>query len=189
MYYFRYTEVLSSGTNPGFTLDKGNYSDNVVEYLSSHDIDTGARIFIVQADLQEADLDPFIKLQRVTMEEISQEQYDALKVNSEDYRSRRALSKEARNDEIASCTVSYRDIIFDADESSIARMSSRVALYNFRFNQLIANGYSKEQAYQAYDDILLWRASDKNTHKITVKDLIEILSLAISKVEDTIMKY
>lgn len=188
MYYFKYTEVITNNQNK-FSLDKGNYSDKVEEYLSSHDINTGAGIYIVKADLDDKEYDVFIKLQRVTLQEITALDFEALASTSEDYQSKRQLDKINRANEIANAVVSYRGITFDADENAIARMSSRLSLYNFKFNQLLSLGKSTTEAYRVYSDRLLWRGTDKKSHDISVEELAFILQLAMSKIEDTIMKY
>lgn len=188
MFYYKYTEILNSN-NVSFRLDKANYRSSVEEYLYSHSPMNGAGMYIVIADLSEEDNIVFLKQQRVTMEVITENEFNNLKISSPDYIEKRQVTKNVRNNELNNAVVIYRGVAYDANENSINRMMSKIVYYNYRFNLVFSNGSTKEKAFEVYNDIITWIASDKSEQKLTIKDLINIYEMAITKVETLMFKY
>lgn len=182
MRYFQYEEVVTKN-QICYKLDPYNYGDYIEEYISSTNQTTGLRTYIVKIDLDDYDLSTLIKKQNVTLVEITSEQYFILQSHSEDYLQKRALAKNLRDGEIKTNIVFFNKRGFEADEASIARMTSKIAQYNYKFNRLLGNGKSYEEAYTVYDDIIQWKDSMNEIIDLSVHNLISIHELAINKLE------
>lgn len=188
MYYFKYKELITNN-NIKFTLDKGNFVNKVKEYVIGVDDESGGRIFIVEADLNQNDLLILIKIQKVELQELDELTYNTLKKGSEDYSSKRKLDKTIRRSELENAVVTFRNEVFDADEESIQRMTARLTIYNTRYILLRGNGVSRPEAFKIYDEILQWKTNSGKIVKLTVRDLARVAQLATEQNSNIMLRY
>lgn len=182
MRYFKYDEVVT-GNQIVCKLDPLSYGNYIEEYISSINPTNGSRSYIVKMDLEDKDIASLIKKQKITLVEITKDQYFLLQANSEDYKQKRSLAKILRNNEIETNIVFFNKRGYDANEASINRMGSKLAQYNYKFNRLIGNGSSYEEAYKVYDEIIQWKDSMNEIVELSIHNLANIHQLAINKLE------
>lgn len=181
MKYFKYEEVVIN--NQVYILDPLSYGAYIEEYISSISNDNGLRTYIVKIDLDDNDMSTLIKKQKVSLVEITKDQYFLLQSESEDYKQKRGLAKLLRDSEIKENIVFFNKRGYEANESSIARMVSKLTQYNYKFNRLLGNGYSYEEAYKVYDEIIQWKDSSNEIIELSIHNLANIHQLAINKLE------
>ena len=181
MKYFKYEEVIIN--NQVYILDSLSYGSYIEEYISSISNDNGLRTYIVKIDLDDNDMAALIKKQKVSLVEITKDQYFILQSESEDYKQKRCLAKLLRDNEIEENIVFFNKRGYDANEASIARMNNKLSQYNYMFNRLLGNGSSYEEAYKVYDEIIQWKDSSNEIVEISIHNLATIHQLAINKLE------
>lgn len=188
MNYFKYTEMVTT-SSIRYGLDKGSFTNKIKEYLVGTDSSTGAGIYVASVDLNEEDLKAFARIQKVTLEPIEKADWDVYITNCDDYKIKRSVEEAARDNEISLSTVTYKNIILAADESSMARMNRIVTTYNYKFNNRLANGIIPSEAFKVYDETVQWKAKDKVYHTFTIREIFTILELAMSRYEQILRSY
>lgn len=179
MQYYKYDEKYTNSVRQ--TLDVGNYGNSVEKYLYKTDASTGVNTFIVSVDLDGNDLSSFIKLQRVDLEPITKEEWTLFTSESDDYMAQKAMKRATRSNIVSVATVSYKGYTFDADEAAMGRMCNVLAVYNFKYNRLIANGTIASKAFEVYKEIIPWRDAWNEDRILTVEELGYLLQLAMTR--------
>jgi len=86
--------------------------------------------------------------------------------------------------------VDLNDVIFDADEVSIMYMSSVLAIANFMFNKLIAEGKTPKEAYNAvYKQAVTWKDANNKFQNIPIEFIAGGLQQAMNNIKEIISKY
>ena len=177
MQYYKYTEKYTNSVRN--TLDVGSYTNYVDKYLYKTDTTTGINTYIVSVNLENEDLAAFIKLQKVDLEPLTKEEWTLMSNESEEYQTLKTMKRQNRSNLVSVATISYKGFTFDADESAMGRMANVVAVYNFKFNRLIANGTIASKAFEVYKDVIPWRDAWNEDRAMTVEELGYLLQLAM----------
>lgn len=177
MQYFKYDEKYTNSVRQ--TLDVGNYSNSVNSFLYKTDAVTGVNTFIVSVDLENEDLQAFIKLQRVDLVPITKDEWTVYTGESEDYKAKKALNRENRSNLVATSVVSYKGSTYDADEAAMGRMCNVLAVYNFKYNRQIANGVIASKAFEIYNEKITWRDAMNEDRTLTVEEIGYLLQLSM----------
>ena len=181
MNYFKYNDKYTN-TNR-FTLDIGNYTNSVNQYLYRTDPTLGINTYIVEVNLEEKDLASFLKLQKVELETISKEDFVLFSKSSPAYLLNRSINKQTKTNTTDVATVTYKGAQFDADEKSMERMSRLINLYNFKFNRLISTGTLPSKAFEIYQDKIEWIDAKNDYQDLTIEEVGFIMQLSIGKFE------
>lgn len=182
MYYFKYDEKYTNSNRS--TLDIGNYKNEVNSYLYRTDPTTGVNTYIVEVDLEENEIQSFLKLQKVELISITREEFVLYSQTSNEYLMYRSIRKETKTNESDVSIVTYKGINYDADEKSMYRMSRLINLYNFKFNRLLAAGnITPSKAYEIFKEKIEWIDADNLYQDLTIEEVGFILQLAIGKFE------
>lgn len=186
MYYFKYlTETDTNGIM--IKLNPLVYKDHIVEILVGSDFKSSKKQYVVKVDLSEDDLINFAKQQRVTLESITEEEFNHWKTTSTVYQTEWELNKASRDQELENATVVYINIVYDADDRSISRMGDIITSYNFKFIQSMAskevNTVNVRKANEVYDETIEWKNNAGTYINLTIKELKAIYDLAIKNRE------
>lgn len=95
-------------------------------------------------------------------------------------------SKATRAETIYTATVTYGQMVFDADEKSMDRMARYLTIAGHDFNKALADGSTTAQAYQlAYGKTVDWILADNTKQTVTLEDLSGVYALCVTNMRDT----
>lgn len=91
-------------------------------------------------------------------------------------------TKAIRAETIYNATVQFEDIVFDADEDSMNRISRYIQLANYNFNRVCSIGTSPEDAYkQVYvEKLISWKLSDNTIAQVSIETLCKVQEQAVA---------
>jgi len=79
--------------------------------------------------------------------------------------------------------ITVNDIGIDANSDAINSMSAVVALANFKFNALLADGKAADEAYKTiYNSTVDWKGADNNIYTLKITDICTALETAMGAV-------
>lgn len=106
---------------------------------------------------------------------------DAYLANSTEYMHR---LKEEKEKKLNKLVVTANTILYNADGKALGNMASVVGIANWSFNQLLANGTSALDAYDAVykSTTVNWRGADNTTHSVQVESICEALKASMVEI-------
>ena len=96
-------------------------------------------------------------------------------------------SKAIRAENVHTSTVQFEDLMFDANEDSMDRISRHIQLANYKYNRLCSMGTSPEESYlKAYvENLVSWKLADNSVTSISVEILCKVQELAVAQMTNT----
>lgn len=126
------------------------------------------------------------KILDMSVEFIPKDSYDGevnqwLEVNAKEYFKRQKIEEKE------SIVIEHHAVPYDGDFGSINYMSAALAVSNFKFNQLLAQGVEAKEAYEIiYKSTRPWKGADNKAHNVHAESVGEVLEKTMIKVSEVL---
>ena len=104
------------------------------------------------------------------------------------YEEETKINKSAiKQDNKDNLVVTVNGVVYEGDTNSMNYMSNVSAIANFKFNALLAQGITPNDAYVAvYKSTIGWKGADDVVHQVQIESVIEALEIAMGEVANII---